>query len=194
MAPRITEEGLDCDENGEQHDEPSRPAKWSSLFNFTARNHAGCLAIAIMLSIISGVVVPTVAVLLGRTFNKFTDFGAGRLAGRELVRGVSMNCVALVAVGAGGWALNGGYFMFWLVFGELQAQNVRSKLFDGLMQKDREWYDLRKNGVSALIPRIQRYGSLQLTLRSLERLTELAKSETSKWQLHNLLDTSSSTW
>lgn len=73
-----------------------------------------------------------------------------------MVKKVAVNCIAIVGVGAGSWVLNGGFFMFWLVFGELQAKIVRDKLFDGLMQKDMEWYDLRKNGIGALILRLQR--------------------------------------
>ncbi|KAI9784929.1 MAG: hypothetical protein M1816_000565 [Peltula sp. TS41687] len=132
-----------------------RRAGWLSLFNFTSKHHTPTLTIALILSVISGIVIPAVSIFLGRIFNLFTDYAIGKITGHVLVHKVSINCIALVAIGVGSWALNGGYFMFWLVFGELQAKSVRDRLFDGLMQKDMEWYDMRKNGVSALIPRLQ---------------------------------------
>ena len=137
--------------------EPARRAPWRSLFNFTTKAHCLNLGIALIFSIVSGVVIPAVSIFLGRLFNLFTEYGGGQISGPDLVRKVAVNCIALVGVGAGSWVLNGGFFMFWLVFGEIQAQTVRDKLFDGLMQKDLEWYDLRKNGIGALIPRLQRY-------------------------------------
>ena len=142
-------------EEGMPGEQPKR-ATWLSLFNFTTKRHIVPLAVALILSIISGIVIPAVAIFLGRIFNLFTEYASGSHNGDALVTKVSINCVALSAIGAGSWVLNGGYFMFWLVFGELQAQSVRDRLFDGLMQKDMEWYDMRKNGVSALIPRLQR--------------------------------------
>lgn len=142
-------------EEGPQGEQPRR-AGWLSLFNFTSKHHTPTLTIALILSIISGIVIPAVSIFLGKIFNLFTEYASGKISGHVLVSKVSINCIALVAIGVGSWALNGGYFMFWLVFGELQAKSVRDRLFDGLMQKDMEWYDMRKNGVSALIPRLQR--------------------------------------
>ncbi len=148
--------------DGIRPDEQPRRARWSALFNFTTRQHAVPLTLALVFSVISGIVIPAVSIFMGRIFNQFTEFGGGKIGGQELVRKVSVNCIALVAIGTGSWLLNGGYFMFWLVFGELQAKSVRDKLFDGLMQKDMEWYDLRKNGVGALIPRLQRSGPIAM--------------------------------
>jgi ATP-binding cassette subfamily B (MDR/TAP) protein 1 len=68
---------------------------------------------------------------------------------------VSLDALALVGLGSASWLLNGGYFMLWLAFGELQAKSVREKLFDGMLEKDMEWYDMRKNGIGALVPRFQ---------------------------------------
>ncbi len=137
-------------------EESPRRARWVSLFNFTSRGHTAHLVLAVTFAIVSGVVIPAVAIFLGRLFNLFTDFGGSQIGGQDLVKKVAVNCIAIVGVGAGSWVLNGGFFMFWLVFGELQAKIVRDKLFDGLMQKDMEWYDLRKNGIGALILRLQR--------------------------------------
>ncbi|KAI9762777.1 MAG: hypothetical protein M4579_000129 [Chaenotheca gracillima] len=130
-------------------------APWRSLFNFTTKKHAVPLTLAITLSIISGIIVPTMSIFLGKIFNSFTDFGGGVLTGDELLSKVSLYGAALVAVGGAGWVCNGSYFTFWLIFGELQAKSVRDKLFDDMMEKDMEWYDVRKIGIGALIPRLQ---------------------------------------
>ena len=130
--------------------------EWRSLFNFTRRRHITTLIIAFILSIISGAIVPTVSIFAGKLFSAITEFGGGQINGPELVSQVSIQCIALVALGGATWVLNGGYFMFWLVFGELQAQSARDKLFGGLMDKEMAWYDLRIDGIRALIPRLQR--------------------------------------
>ena len=43
----------------------------------------------------------------------------------------------------------------WLAYGELQAKSARDRLFHGLLEKEIEWYDLRMNGIGALLPRLQ---------------------------------------
>ncbi|KAI9825890.1 MAG: hypothetical protein M1832_000831 [Thelocarpon impressellum] len=145
------------DSDGDDGDDDYRVARagWRVLFSFTRRKHIASLATALILSVLAGIVIPASTIFLGKVFNAFTDFGGGSSSRRELLHKVSINCAALVVLGGVSWALNGGYFMCWLVFGELQAKSVRDKLFDGLMEKDMEWYDMRRNGVGALIPRLQ---------------------------------------
>lgn len=158
----LPESGIEMEEelgHGDFDDreiEGIKHAPWRSLFNFTIKNHTVPLLIALFLSIVSGIVMPAMSIFLGKLFNSFAEFGGGKISGQQLLSNVSIDCIALVGIGAAGWLFNGGFFMFWLVFGELQAQSVRKKLFDGLMQKDMEWYDMRKNGVGGLIPRLQR--------------------------------------
>ena len=152
----------DLDEDGDysahaEDEDDTTHARWRALFSFTRQSHTLTLIIAIVLSIVSGVIIPATSIFLGLAFNAFTDFGAGQLSGHELLHKVSIQSIALVALGGANWALTGGHFMFWLVFGELQAQSVRDRLFDGLMEKDMSWYDMRKNGVGALIPRLHRF-------------------------------------
>ncbi|KAI9807904.1 MAG: hypothetical protein M1825_005210 [Sarcosagium campestre] len=154
MSSDIEDNGaFDDDQGGTDR---SKPPAWLSLFHFTKKDHLVTLVVALAFAIISGLVIPAVSVFLGRIFNTFTEFGAGSIEGHELVTKVAIDCLALASLGATSWVLNGGFFMFWIVFGELQARNVRDRLFDGLMEKDMEWYDLRKNGIGALMPRLQR--------------------------------------
>ena len=128
---------------------------WRSLFCFTTRAHCVPLSAAIILSLASGIVIPILSIILGKLFNQFTDYGAGKIDGHGLVHKISVYALYLVGLGAGAILLNAGYFGFWLVYGELQAKNVRDKLFDGLLEKDMEWFDMRKAGVNTLLDRLQ---------------------------------------
>ncbi|MCJ1390627.1 hypothetical protein MMC18_003488 [Xylographa bjoerkii] len=130
-------------------------AKWSSLFNFTSRAHILPLIVAACLSVSSGIVIPALAIFLGKIFDTFADYGAGMISGSDLTKQTSVNGLYLLGLGSASWVLNGSFFMFWLLFGELQARHVREMLFNGMLQKEMEWYDMRKSGVNAMIPRLQ---------------------------------------
>lgn len=149
----------DIEDQGEQDDDRDEEqvlrAGWRSLFSFATKRHGLPLLFAIILSIASGIVIPALALFLGSIFDSFTKFGAGMLSASDLVKRVSWDGLALVGLGSASWLLNGGYFVLWLAFGELQAKSVRDKLFDGMLEKDMEWYDMRKNGIGALLPRFQ---------------------------------------
>ncbi|MCJ1312634.1 hypothetical protein MMC25_006309 [Agyrium rufum] len=139
----------------DQSDAEDITAEWRSLFAFTTRAHIPILCTAIFLSIASGIVIPAFAIFLGKIFDTFTDFGAGKLDGASLVHKVSRNALYLVGLGVASWILNGSYFSLWLAFGEQQAREIRDKLFNGMLRKDMAWYDMRKGGVDAMIPRLQ---------------------------------------
>ena len=128
---------------------------WRALFNFTTKPHLFPLLAAIVLSVASGVVIPALAILLGKLFDQFTNYGGGTIDGHGLVHKISGYGLYLVGLGSGAIFLNAGYFGFWLVYGELQAKSVRDKLFDGLLEKDMEWFDMRKAGVNTLLSRLQ---------------------------------------
>ena len=139
--------------NDEDDTQAQRPS-WRSLFNFTSRSHIFILLLAITFSVASGVVIPTLAFFLGKQFDSFTSFGAGEISGPDLVKKVSTYGIKLAGLGLASGLLNGGYFILWLLFGELQARNVRGKLFEGMLEKDMDWYDMRKAGVDTLISRM----------------------------------------
>ena len=141
----------------EENDELVERAQWRSLFAFTTKTHVLPLTVGLALSVGSGIVIPALSLFLGRIFGFFSDFGAGRISGSELTQKVASNALTLVGLASVSWFLNGTFFMFWLAFGELQAGSVRDKLFDGMLKKDTEWYDMRKSGVGALIPRLHTY-------------------------------------
>lgn len=129
--------------------------QWKALFAFTTKLHILPLAIALVLAVISGIIIPALALFLGRLFDSFTDFGTGKINGNSLTDQISTGALYLVALGSCSWLLNGSFFTFWLLFGELQAKGARSRLFSGMLHKQISWFDSHKAGVGSLLPRIQ---------------------------------------
>lgn len=149
----IETEGEPLDEDIE--DEKSYGHGWMSLFNFTDKRHTLALAAAVLFSVISGLVVPATAILLGNIFGSFTSFGGGQISSDEMMGEVTSYVLFLVVLGVASWFFSGAFFACWLMFGELQAEVAREKLFEGLVDKDMEWYDMRKSGVAGLISGVQ---------------------------------------
>lgn len=129
--------------------------KWKSLFNFSSRQHAPILIVALSLSAAAGITGPALAIFFGKIFDSFSAYGSGAADGAMLTRKVSNNAMALCVLGGTVWVLKGGYFGLWMVFGELQAKNARDRLFQNLLEKDLEWYEMRTSGIGALLPRLQ---------------------------------------
>lgn len=136
---------------GDAHADDIQTAPWKALFFFTTRNHITCLAIATLTAILSGVASPAAALLIGKAFNGF----ASATSGEQVLKTESKYALYIFLVGLASWGLHFVYFASWVAFGELQADSARHRLFNGMLIKEIEWYDLRKNGVGALIPRLQ---------------------------------------
>ncbi|KAI4111639.1 MAG: hypothetical protein LQ339_000510 [Xanthoria mediterranea] len=150
----LTEEQNELESQGSESSQSIIP-HWRSLFAFTTRSHLLPLFLALVLSVSSGVVSPVLSYLLGRVFDCFTNFGIGKYGGPELIRNVSKYALGVTGLGMASGVLHAGYFGFWLMFGELQAKGARDSLFGSMLEKDMEWYDMRKDGVEALIQRLQ---------------------------------------
>lgn len=132
-------------------------ASWGALFNFTDRAHLIVLIPALILSAVSGILPAALAIFLGRYFDGLANFGAGTISDHELVQKVQINTYGLIAIGGATWLMKGGFFTLWLIFGEMQAKNVRDILFQCLLQKDLEWFEMRSTGVGSLLSRSQTY-------------------------------------
>ena len=145
--------GIDLDSHFDEHD--SRPP-WRALLYFTSVSHIAPFALALFFSISAGFIIPIMSIYTGKIFDRFSDFGAGHLTGREFVSKVYIDSMALCVLGGASGALNGAFYTTWLVFGELQARTSRERLFNGLLEKELEWYDMRISGAGALISRLQR--------------------------------------
>lgn len=139
--------------------------RWRALFSFSSHQHRLILVIGLLLSAAAGITGPALAIFFGKIFNNFTEFGAGLIDGATLTERVAGGAVALCIIGGAVWLLKGGYFGVWMVFGELQAKVARDQLFQNLLEKDLEWYELRANGIGALLPRLQTYVSPNSSLR-----------------------------
>ena len=135
----------------------SIPAPWKALFFFTTRSHTIPLLCGFTSAVLSGVTAPAQSLLLGKAFGLFTQYAAGGLSGNEFLSKETNYVCYMLAVGGGSWLVHSIFFTSWIAFGELQAKSARDRLFHGMLRKDIEWYDIRKNGVGALIPRLQMY-------------------------------------
>ena len=130
-------------------------ASWRSLFNFASKRDTVPFFLALNFSAAAGIVAPALAIFLGKIFNLFTNFGAGEISGSNLLNKVSAYAIILAGLGTASGLIHASYFMVWLVFGELQARHVRQRLFDGMLEKDMGWYDMRTDGIDTLVSRLQ---------------------------------------
>lgn len=152
--------GNDLEDNSPNHDgtkncNPVSTPPWKSLFNFTVRRHIPALVLALIFTVISGIIVPILAILFGKIFGEFTDFGGGQISGRTLTNNVSTYVIGVVCLGGATFLSNGLYCMAWMTFGAFQAMEVRNRLFENLLHKDVEWYETNTSGIGALLPRLQ---------------------------------------
>ena len=143
--------------HGHGEDELLPQAPWKSLFNFTIKSHHLVLFFALFFAVASGIIVPALAIFLGKIFDFFSDYGAGALSREDLLSNVAQYSAYLVLLGAISWFLHALFLSSWLLFGELQAKSARDQLYSCMLEKEMEWFDMRKSGVSGLMPRLQRY-------------------------------------
>jgi ATP-binding cassette, subfamily B (MDR/TAP), member 1 len=137
-------------------------ASVSSIFAFTSEKHLAVLIPALLLMTIAGAIKPAITIFLGRILDELARFGAGSTKGDELLKNVSIWCIALTGLGIATMLVNGGFFSLWLVFGEMQARSVRDKAFLSMLEKEMEWYDLRADDIGSLLVRIQTCVTLEL--------------------------------
>lgn len=99
--------------------------------------------------------MPAQNLFVGELFEGFTMFQTGAIDRDEFMRREIKYVLYVTGVAACSWLFHSLEFMLWLANGELQAKSARDRLFHGLLEKEIEWYDLRKNGIGALLPRLQ---------------------------------------
>jgi len=133
----------------------TKAAPWRALLFFATRAHVPLLVLGILCSLIAGAVSPAQSFLIGKLFDGFSSYAQGSLDRAEMMQHETKYVLYFVAVSGGSWFFHSLEFMTWLAFGELQAKSARDRLFHGLLEKDIEWYDMRKNGIAALLPRLQ---------------------------------------
>lgn len=131
---------------------PNAKSAWTSLFSFYRQsNSLYPLVAACIATIISGLVVPAMSVVLGNIFDALTKFGFGTYNKDVLKLEVSLRIWELIWLGIISLIFSGLFVFFWQLFGELQSNRARELIFEGLIERELEWFDLRKNGVAAML-------------------------------------------
>ncbi|GAB7358522.1 hypothetical protein MBLNU230_g2585t1 [Neophaeotheca triangularis] len=143
------------DSQATEAESEAEAAPWKALFFFTTRSHVPLLVGAITTSVIAGLVTPATTLFQGLIFERFSQFAGGAITHEEFVADQKLYIYYLLAISGGAWVIHALDFNLWLAFGELQAKSARDRLFHGLLEKDIEWYDMRKNGIGAQLPRLQ---------------------------------------
>ncbi|KAK5162965.1 ATP-dependent permease [Saxophila tyrrhenica] len=138
----------DASDNGQKH-------PWRALFFFTTKANIPILVLGISFSAMAGAMIPASAYVEGKLFDGFTSYATGKISEEEFFNREKKYIFYLLGVAGGSWLFNFMEMTVWIAFGELQAKSARDRLFHGLLKKDIAWYDLRKNGIGALLPRIQ---------------------------------------
>jgi ATP-binding cassette subfamily B (MDR/TAP) protein 1 len=128
---------------------------WSSLFEFTTRRHLPTLITGSIFALVASCVTPALAIFLGNVFDAFNSFGAHLTDAEGLRSHIIANCFGMIGLGAAGWFLNGAYYALFVAFGEMQASNIRSKVFLELLKRDVEWFEAQSEGSGAMLSGIQ---------------------------------------
>ncbi|KAI0538698.1 P-loop containing nucleoside triphosphate hydrolase protein [Xylaria digitata] len=133
---------------------PQKPS-FRDLFAFTTWRHGWFLVAGLVGAILAGAFMTSMSILLGKIFGVISQFGSGLLTGAETAVQVSSWCVLLAVVGGAGFLVNFGFMFSWIAFSELQARNIRTSMFRGLLKKDIEWFDAQQDGIASLLVRLQ---------------------------------------
>lgn len=140
---------------GSINEETDINPSWRSLFSFTTRQHTASIIYCAITTFASGILRPVASIFFGYIFSILTQYGAGTLGPGDTRHQISTWCAALTATGVAAWVIQGTFLSAWMIFGELQARSVREQMFTCLLDKEMEWYDLRKDGMGSLLIRIQ---------------------------------------
>ncbi|KAJ4364338.1 ATP-dependent permease [Ascochyta clinopodiicola] len=138
---------------------------WKALFAFTTNSHIAVLISALASAVVAAATLPVFSIIYGLVFGAYSDYGAGKVNGDELLNEVTRLCLIMTGIAAASWALNSIFFFLFLLFGELQAKSARTRIFDVLIRKDITWFDMRESGIAAFLPTIQMHiRDLQLSV------------------------------
>ena len=141
----------DAPASDSKEDDVQTAPPWRALFFFTTKSHLTCLFIGLAAALAAGGITPAQSYLLGKAFDAFTSSSSPN----AVLKSVTNYTIYLAALGVGSWLVHFVFFSAWLAFGERQANSARERLFLGMLGKEIEWYDMRKNGIGAMIPRLQ---------------------------------------
>ncbi|KAI7209308.1 putative ABC transporter [Hortaea werneckii] len=154
-ASRLSTKSDSVSEGGSSKSEQDQKAPWKTLFFFTTKANLPIVISAVICSIACGAVMPIEAFITGKIFDGFSSYALGKYTATEFLNHQKKYVIYQVALSGASWVFHSCEFMLWLAFGELQAKSARDRLFHGLLEREIEWYDMRKNGIGALLPRLQ---------------------------------------
>ncbi|KAI7484732.1 putative ABC transporter [Hortaea werneckii] len=154
-ASRQSTKSNPVSEGSSAKSQQDQKAPWKALFFFTTKANLPILVSAVICSIACGAIMPIEAFITGKIFDGFSSFALRKTSATEFLDHQKKYVVYQVALSGASWVFHSCEFMLWLAFGELQAKSARDRLFHGLLEREIEWYDMRKNGIGALLPRLQ---------------------------------------
>ncbi|CAG9943042.1 unnamed protein product [Clonostachys rosea f. rosea IK726] len=128
---------------------------WKMLFEFTRWSHAAPLATALVASAAVAGFKASLSVILGQIFEIIAEFGTGSRSSESSMAGISRWALILVGLGVGNSIAHAVFLTFWIIFGELQAQSARHRMFNCLVSKEMAWFDVQEEGISSLLIRMQ---------------------------------------
>lgn len=128
---------------------------WKALFGFTTSSHVAVLISALASAAVAAATLPVFSIIYGLVFGVYSDYGAGKVDGMQLLDEVTRLCLIMTGIATASWVLNSIFFFLFLLFGELQAKSARTRIFDALIRKDMTWFDMRESGIAAFLPTIQ---------------------------------------
>lgn len=128
---------------------------WRTLFTFATKQHMPALLGGIAMASVAALSMPAFAILYGLVFGQYTSYGEGSISSSQLMSNMARFCVILTALATLNWIANSFYYLFFLMFGELQARSARNRIFDALIKKDMAWFDTREDGIAAFLPTVQ---------------------------------------
>ncbi|CAA7261014.1 unnamed protein product [Cyclocybe aegerita] len=116
------------------------------LFTFLARRYLFLLVLpAIFSSVIAGGVAPFMTHVIGQAFDAFARFSVVANPAQEdkdeLLRGVGVAAIELVALAAGSLALSSITSCLWIWIGETNVSALRKTVYDSISQKGLAWFD-----------------------------------------------------
>ncbi|KAK4187799.1 putative ABC transporter expressed in the mitochondrial inner membrane [Podospora australis] len=134
---------------------PTTRSTFATLFSFTHRRHIPLVAISFFTATIVAAGRTAYAILLGKIFEVVSEWGAGALTSSGLLAEISQWCIYFVLLGLGVWLFSSIDIALWVVCGEIRARTTRETMFGALLGKTAGWYDLRGEGVWALLVQVQ---------------------------------------
>ncbi|KAK0736033.1 P-loop containing nucleoside triphosphate hydrolase protein [Apiosordaria backusii] len=128
---------------------------FATLFSFTRPKHIPLILLSFFTASLVAAGRTAYAIMLGKIFEIVSKWGAGSLTPTEFVSQISQWSIYFVLLGLGVWLFSSIDIALWVVSGELRARTTREVMFGALLRKTAGWYDLRGEGVWALLVQVQ---------------------------------------